>query len=165
MNTRRDTLDETRAEVGSIGSVGSVRSLLPAGGRQRRRMPFAGQHRPVARAREFALAALTDWAWPEAGDVVLLVAELAANAVRHTDGPLELVLDLSPARLRIEVSDTSPTLPEPRRPHRPGLPGGHGLYIVQQASDRWGSVPHERGKTVWAEFDARPVAVRVCAVG
>nr|BEK63099.1 ATP-binding protein [Kitasatospora purpeofusca] len=159
MNTRRETLDETRAEVGP------VRSLLPAGGRQRRRMPLAGQHKPVARAREFTLAALTDWAWPEAGDVVLLVAELAANAVLHTDGPLELVLDLSPARLRIEVSDTSPLLPAPRRPHRPGLPGGHGLYIVQQASDRWGSVPHERGKTVWAEIDARPVTERFRTTG
>ncbi|WP_052709736.1 MULTISPECIES: ATP-binding protein [unclassified Streptomyces] len=154
MNTRRETLDEKRTEVRP------VRSVLPAGGHQRRRTTFAGQHKPVARAREFTLAALTDWAWPEAGDVVLLVAELTANAVLHTDGPLELVLDLSPARLRIEVSDTSPVLPAPRRPHHPGLPGGHGLYIVQQASDRWGAVPHERGKTVWAEIDARPVAVR-----
>ncbi|MFD8694844.1 ATP-binding protein [Kitasatospora purpeofusca] len=157
MNTRRETLDEKRTEV---RSVESVRSVLPAGGHQRRRTPLAGQHKPVARAREFTLAALTDWAWPEAGDVVLLVAELTANAVLHTDGPLELVLDLSPARLRIEVSDTSPVLPAPRRPHLPGLPGGHGLYIVQQASDRWGAVPHERGKTVWAEIDTRPVAVR-----
>ncbi|MFI6155142.1 ATP-binding protein [Kitasatospora sp. NPDC051170] len=135
---------------------------LPAGG-QRRRLPLAGLPQPVARARAHTLQALDDWCprlrGPQtdgaaAEDVVLVVAELVGNAVLHGDGPLELVLDLTPARLRVEVSDRSAQLPAPRRPHHPALPGGHGLFIVQRLADRWGAEPHTLGKTIWTEFDA-----------
>ncbi|MFI5531818.1 ATP-binding protein [Kitasatospora sp. NPDC051853] len=142
MNTSRETLKTT----------------VPGGG-QRRRLALAGRAKPVASARGFTLTALDDWSWPGADDVVLLVAELVANAMLHTDGPLDLVLDATDARLRIEVNDPSPALPVPRQPHLPHLPGGHGLYIVRRTSDRWGSTPHPQGKTVWAEIDAdRPAA-------
>ncbi|MER5865068.1 ATP-binding protein [Kitasatospora sp. NPDC002040] len=128
--------------------------FLPPGG-QRRLLVLAGRPKPVARAREFTLSALVDWSWPDADDVVLLVAELVANAMLHAGGPLELVLDVSDTRLRIEVSDSSPALPAPKEPHRPSQPGGHGLYIVRQTSDRWGATPRPDGKTVWAEIDTR----------
>ncbi len=120
---------------------------------------MAGLPSPVARARAFTAAALADWPWLDPGqadDTVLLVAELVANAVLHADGPLELVLDASPARLRIEVSDSSSVLPTPREPHRAGLPGGHGLFIVRRVADQWGAAPHSHGKSVWAEIDSRP---------
>ncbi|MFJ8044107.1 ATP-binding protein [Kitasatospora sp. NPDC096147] len=128
---------------------------LPEGG-QRRRLVLAGAAKPVARARAFTADALRDW-YPGAGedtasDVVLLVAELVANAMRHAGGPLSLLLHATADRLRIEVDDPSPTLPTPRRPHRPSLPTGHGLFIVQRTSDAWGAEPNSRGKTVWAEF-------------
>lgn len=129
-------------------------TALPAGG-QRRRLALAGVFRPVARARNFTATALADWSWPDperAGDIVLLVAELVSNAVLHAGGAVELALHITPARLRIEVSDRSPALPQPRRPRHPDLPGGHGLSIVQRTCDRWGAVPHRDGKTVWAEF-------------
>ncbi|GAA4883283.1 ATP-binding protein [Kitasatospora terrestris] len=150
MNTRRETLDEQAFAP----PASAFAPTLPAAG-QRRRLPFAGQQQVVTRARAFTLSALTDWSWPGSEDVVLLVAELVANAVLHAGGPIELVLDAHPTRLRIEVSDNSPVLPAPRRPHRPEMPGGHGLYIVQQASDRWGAAPQAWGKTVWAEIDTR----------
>ncbi|MGW2545289.1 ATP-binding protein, partial [Kitasatospora sp. NPDC001574] len=131
MATSRGALDGSRSGSGR-----------PASG-QRRRLRLAGLPKPVARSRAFTGEALADWSWlrPEDGvdpdvvdDVVLLVAELVANAMMHGGGPLELVLDATEARLRIEVSDGSSTLPELRLPHRPGVPGGHGLFIVQRAA-------------------------------
>ncbi len=145
----RGTLDGDRPDAGSA---------LPPGG-QRRRLRLVGVPRPVARARAFTAEALGDWSWaappdPDlAEDVVLLVAELVGNAMLHAGGPLELVLDATPDRLRIEVSDTSEVLPTLRTPHRPGLPGGHGLYIVQRTADRWGADLHAQGKSIWAEID------------
>ncbi|MFF3111113.1 ATP-binding protein [Kitasatospora sp. NPDC057904] len=150
MTTSRATLDDDRPGTGPT---------LPPGG-QRRRLHLAGQPKPVARARAYAAQAVADWSWPTGGsgadDIVLLVAELVANALLHAGGPVDLVLDASPARLRIEVTDRSTTLPEPRLPHRPGVPGGHGLFIVRNAATRWGAQPHPGGKTVWAELDAAP---------
>ncbi|WP_030244878.1 ATP-binding protein [Streptomyces sp. NRRL S-350] len=139
---------------------------LPPGG-QRRRLTLAGLPKPVARARAFTLQAFGDWYASShpvdahegpAADVVLLVAELVANAMLHGDGPLELVLDATRARLRVEVSDRSPAMPTPQRPHEPSLPGGHGLFIVQRTCDRWGAEPHSQGKTIWAEVDAGRLA-------
>ncbi|MBD0671822.1 ATP-binding protein [Streptomyces sp. CBMA156] len=132
---------------------------LPPGG-QRRRLTLAGFPKPVARARGFTAEAVGDWYLPDVhegvgADVVLLVAELVANAMLHGDGPLELVLDATGERLRVEVSDRSPAMPALRHPHDPALPGGHGLFIVQRTADRWGAEPHGQGKTIWAEFDAR----------
>ncbi|SOB88761.1 ATP-binding protein [Streptomyces sp. 1331.2] len=157
MTTSRGTLDGDRSDAGT---------LLPPGG-QRRRLYLAGLPRPVARAREFTGQTLADWSWaaPASGvdpdvvdDVLLLVAELIANAMMHADGPLELVLQAFGARLRIEVSDATTALPVPRRPHHPGLPGGHGLFIVERVADRWGAERHGQGKTVWAEVDVDRLA-------
>ncbi|MFJ9608988.1 ATP-binding protein [Kitasatospora sp. NPDC101176] len=150
MTTSRATLDDDRPDAGPT---------LPPGG-QRRRLHLAGLPKPVARARAFTAQAIADWSWPTdaegADDIVLLVAELVANAMLHAGGPVFLLLDASETRLRIEVADGSTTLPEPRVPHRPGLPGGYGLFIVQKAATRWGAVPHADGKSVWAEIDALP---------
>ncbi|MEU1422288.1 ATP-binding protein [Kitasatospora sp. NPDC005751] len=155
MTRGRGTLDDNRSGA-----------ALPEAG-QRRRLRLAGLPKPVARSRAFTQQALADWAWlaPESGadpdvadDVVLLVAELVANAMMHGGGPLELVLDASAARLRVEVSDGESALPEPRLPHRPGLPGGHGLFIIQRAADRWGAERHDQGKAVWVEIDAARLA-------
>ncbi|MFF5448720.1 ATP-binding protein [Streptomyces sp. NPDC012888] len=155
MTTSPGTLDDGRRG-----------GTLPPGG-QRRWIPLAGLPKPVAHARAFTARALEDWAWSAtsfgvdhdvAEDVVLLVAELVANAMLHGGGPLALVLDASDSRLRVEVSDGNPTLPTPRLPHQPSLPGGHGLFIVQQTSDRWGAERHDQGKTIWAEFDAARLA-------
>ncbi|MET8544634.1 ATP-binding protein [Kitasatospora sp. NPDC004799] len=150
MTMSRGTLD---------GDAHRAGPALPPGG-QRRRLPLAGLAKPVARARAFTAEAVGDWfppADPREGvgaDVVLLVAELVANAMLHGDGPLELVLDATGTRLRVAVSDRSPALPVLCLPHEPALPGGHGLFIVQRTADRWGAEPHERGKAIWAEFDA-----------
>ena len=84
---------------------------------------------------------------------LLLVSELATNAIRHGTPPVRLSLRLDSDKLRVEVTDSSPTLPEL------GTPGsdqtsGRGLQIVQQLAARWGSSASRTrlGKTVWFEL-------------
>ncbi|MFD8416608.1 MULTISPECIES: ATP-binding protein [unclassified Streptomyces] len=105
----------------------------------------------------FTRRALADWA-PDADttavdDVLLVAAELLANAVDHAGGPLALYLRLEPrsARLRIEVSDRVSA--EPRvRPLLLDEPRGRGVRIIDRIAADWGSRPEETGKTVWAEL-------------
>ena len=49
---------------------------------------------------------------------LLLVSELATNAIRHGTPPVRLSLRLDRDRLRVEVTDSSPALPELSRPGR-----------------------------------------------
>jgi anti-sigma regulatory factor (Ser/Thr protein kinase) len=84
---------------------------------------------------------------------LLLVSELATNAIRHGTPPIRLSLRLDRDRLRVEVSDSSPALPELSHPE-PDQVGGRGLQIVQLLAARWGASASTRrlGKTVWFEL-------------
>jgi anti-sigma regulatory factor (Ser/Thr protein kinase) len=84
---------------------------------------------------------------------LLLVSELATNAIKHGAPPVRLSLRLDAGRLRVEVTDSSPALPRLTQPG-PDQAGGRGLQIVQQLAARWGSqVSRSRlGKTVWFEL-------------
>jgi anti-sigma regulatory factor (Ser/Thr protein kinase) len=89
---------------------------------------------------------------------LLLVSELATNAIRHGSPPIRLSLRLDRDRLerdrlRVEVTDSSPSLPELSHP-APDQIGGRGLQIVQLLAARWGAsaAPRRLGKTVWFEL-------------
>ena len=84
---------------------------------------------------------------------LLLVSELATNAIRHGTPPVRLAVRLRGDELRVEVTDSSPSLPRLDHPG-PDQTGGRGLQIVQQLAARWGaSVSRSRlGKTVWFEL-------------
>jgi anti-sigma regulatory factor (Ser/Thr protein kinase) len=88
--------------------------------------------------------------------VTLVVAELAANAVRHgrvrgRDFRVRLVLREDVVRVEVADgrADRLPVLQEPSDGD-----GGRGLLIVVALAERWGVVPREDGtyKTVWAEI-------------
>jgi anti-sigma regulatory factor (Ser/Thr protein kinase) len=85
---------------------------------------------------------------------LLLVSELTTNAIRHGTPPVRLSLRLERDRLRVEVTDSSPTLPELNDPG-PDQIGGRGLQIVQQLAASWGAIasPARLGKTVWFELN------------
>jgi PAS domain S-box-containing protein len=85
----------------------------------------------------------------------LLVSEIVTNSVRHggagEDGWIGLDVAISPAALRVEVTDHGPGFtPAPVRPPADD-PGGRGLYLVEQMADRWGHA--EAGTRVWFEVD------------
>jgi anti-sigma regulatory factor (Ser/Thr protein kinase) len=84
---------------------------------------------------------------------LLLVSELATNAIRHGTPPVRLSLRLERNRLRVEVTDSSPALPELTNAE-PDQTSGRGLQIVQQLAGAWGatSSPRRLGKTVWFEL-------------
>lgn len=106
-----------------------------------------------ATARE-AIAPLTsDLSGEARGDVQLLVSELAANAVRHGKGRIELRGERRRGRLRVEVVDEGEGFDPGISPTRAGT-GGRGLTIVEHLADRWGVW---RGTThVWFELETRP---------
>ncbi|MFJ6483647.1 MULTISPECIES: ATP-binding protein [unclassified Streptomyces] len=123
---------------------------------QRRRLALAGVRGPVAKGRDFTRQALLDWGWggtETSEDALLLVSELLTNASLHAGGCIELALSAGEV-LRIEVFDGTTTPPRRHPSPQRALPGGHGLYIVERVSDRWGTHTHAEGKAVWAEIEA-----------
>jgi hypothetical protein len=155
----------SRLDHGVAGPAGSG----PSAEGRHRSLPLPGSSGSIGLGRDFTRQVLDDreWsagagppAWTVAADAVLIVSELLTNAVLHVGGPIELELDSTDTALRIAVTDSDPTPPTPRPEHQPGLPGGHGLYMIEQLSDRWGVVVRDDGKTVWAELDAtQPAAL------
>ncbi|MEU1289745.1 ATP-binding protein [Kitasatospora sp. NPDC005856] len=85
----------------------------------------------------------------------LLLCELFANAVQHSDAPddrhIEIRFALSGSRLRLEVHDADTTHPA-LRTAAPDDEHGRGLFLVNELAERWGSVPRPCGigKFVWA---------------
>lgn len=105
----------------------------------------------------------------DAATASLLIAELTANVALHgrvRGRHARLALTLTPAILRIEVTDAQgDRLPEPA----PGRDGdgdgggesGRGLLLVASLADAWGCEPHHPGgKTVWAECGRREPALK-----
>ncbi|MFB6893654.1 ATP-binding protein [Kitasatospora sp. NPDC056327] len=120
--------------------------------------------------RAIARRQLADWGVEStsaefAQTALLIVAELASNAIRHgrvAGRGFELHLCLTTevrrgATLRIEVSDCRgdrlPVLPAPATCASDGQ-SGRGLMLVDALADRWGTLPRDpNAKTVWAELD------------
>ncbi|WP_435886540.1 ATP-binding protein [Streptomyces hirsutus] len=130
-------------------------------------MCFTSTPRGARLARRLAAVRLDAWGIPYGTDphdaIVLIVAELTANAVSHGHVPgrdFHLRLHVTPdgRTVRVEVTDTRTE----RRPRRPTAPeetdgtgeAGRGLLLVSQLATRWDwhPCPDSPGKTVWAEY-------------
>jgi anti-sigma regulatory factor (Ser/Thr protein kinase) len=98
---------------------------------------------------------------PAERDTLLLVlSELVTNAVCHAATPYELIVTIEDRSIHIEVTDADPTAPH-RRTAAPDREGGHGLNLVDDLADSWGTrarADGEPGKTVWADLDLGRVA-------
>jgi anti-sigma regulatory factor (Ser/Thr protein kinase) len=84
-------------------------------------------------------------------DLLLVVSELATNAVCHGSPPFELTLLYREGVISGAVSDGS--LEKPRRVANPDERGGRGLTLVEACTTRWGTAVHDNGKEVWFDIE------------
>jgi anti-sigma regulatory factor (Ser/Thr protein kinase) len=87
-------------------------------------------------------------------DARLLASELVANAVEHAsaDGEVEVRMDLSDERLRVEVYDNGAGFDWVPRRHDAGNARGWGLHFTDQVASRW-SIERGERNCVWFELD------------
>ncbi|MCW2776907.1 MAG: putative sensor protein [Frankiales bacterium] len=83
--------------------------------------------------------------------VVLLTSEVVTNAMLHAGGTVRLRLRGLPDRVRVEVRDRSPRLPQQRRVLDVERVSGRGLHLLRQLASRSGADLEAGGKVVWFE--------------
>lgn len=110
-------------------------------------------HEALVRLREDVRAELVALGADPSGDGELLAWELVTNALRHTDGPVAVLVVAHGARVRVEVVDSSRDHPLLRNPD-PERDGGHGIELVDDLSVDWGEEELGDGKAVWFDVPA-----------
>ncbi|MBE2319305.1 ATP-binding protein [Solirubrobacter sp. CPCC 204708] len=99
-----------------------------------------------------------DGALPEStlDDARLLTSELVANAVEHVpdDGAVEVRMDVSDERLRVEVYDNGAGFEWVPRRAGAGNERGWGLHFTDAVASRWAVERGER-TCVWFELEVR----------
>jgi two-component sensor histidine kinase len=81
---------------------------------------------------------------------VLVVSELAGNAILHAGGVLWLQISHDERRTRVEVADGSHVLPGPVDA---SAMSGRGLQLIGAFAKSWGAEQRSWGKVVWAEIE------------
>ncbi|MFI0775863.1 ATP-binding protein [Streptomyces sp. NPDC021212] len=89
---------------------------------------------------------------PDVADAILLVvSELATNALRHGGGRYTLELSAGPDTVTVAVSDPNPAVPRARPPDLSTGTGGFGWHMVRRLS-REVTITRGRGKTIYASL-------------
>jgi anti-anti-sigma regulatory factor/anti-sigma regulatory factor (Ser/Thr protein kinase) len=89
----------------------------------------------------------------------LIATELVSNSIRHARTAMELIVSLRSRYLHVSVRDRSVVMPMRRAVDLYGE-GGRGLFVVENLSASWGSIPTLDGKVVWATLRHASNAVR-----
>ena len=118
------------------------------------RSEYPGTEKCVRQVRHWLRAALA--ACPAADDAVLMVSELATNALTHSasgrGGTFSVTVSHRSSDVRVEVTDQGGSW-------TPNTPGdelhGRGLLIVSSIARAWGVTGDDSGRTVWFELDCR----------
>ncbi|OKK02622.1 ATPase [Streptomyces sp. CB03234] len=84
------------------------------------------------------------------GDILLVVTELAANAIQYAPGPFTLRIRRAFDGVHVAVGDHNPSPPAPRPCDPARGAGGLGWHLIQALSRQVSIVPHEGGKEVHA---------------
>ena len=120
------------------------------------RQTFPAEVTSVAAARRFVSGELADLG-TRLETVVLLVSELATNAVRHATSAFELSIHRSDGQVRVEVADEGAGAPT-QQAHDIDAPSGRGLQIVEALADEWGVTDRHPGKVVWFTVGLTPMS-------
>jgi anti-sigma regulatory factor (Ser/Thr protein kinase) len=112
----------------------------------------------VGRARH-AVDALADRLPREVlDDLRLMVSELVTNCLRHgrlkPDDRIEVFIDPTADRVRVEVVNRGAGFRPPGSPPTLYQTSGWGLFLVSRLADRWG-VEGRDGTRVWLEVGPR----------
>ncbi|MER5980073.1 ATP-binding protein [Streptomyces sp. NPDC001857] len=120
---------------------------------------FPGLAWQVAEARHFVASLLEDEDPDLVGDAVLIVGELAANAVRHTRsgwyrGWFLVGVRFGDDLVRIEVTDQGgDDEPQVRSVNSRVVEGGRGLMLIEACAKDWGVKDRPAGgRCVWADL-------------
>jgi serine/threonine-protein kinase RsbW len=119
---------------------------------------FPGHAPAVGQARRFVTCVLGD-DWPGLDEVLVLVSEVASNAVKHSasgdGGTFEVAVSAEGSSVRVEVADQGGAS-EPRVTDEDTcidvLTGCRGLRIVEMLAAKWGHAGDELGRVVWFEY-------------
>jgi anti-sigma regulatory factor (Ser/Thr protein kinase) len=103
----------------------------------------------IGAARRFTRAALRRHAIaPETIDIaILLVSELATNALVHAESDIRLRIRVG-GEIRVEVGDASTRGPGASSPSRE-RESGRGMELVSGLAQGWDWAPRDDGKVVW----------------
>jgi anti-sigma regulatory factor (Ser/Thr protein kinase) len=114
------------------------------------RRSFGLNRASVGASRKFVAGTLADVPEDIRESAVLMMSELATNAVVHALTGFEVCIERTATQVRVEVADVGEGEPRLRSPSS-SEPHGRGLRIVEELSDEWGMVESDdhSGKTVW----------------
>ncbi|WHT22038.1 hypothetical protein N8J89_13525 [Crossiella sp. CA-258035] len=105
-------------------------------------------------ARLVVAQACAAWQVEELSEAaVMVVNELAANAVCHAGTRFQLTVAMRGAYLCLSVRDGSAAPPVLAR--RPERAGGQGLVLISKLATAWGHLSAVGGKVVWATLRSR----------
>jgi len=109
----------------------------------------------VAAARAFVEDCCEKWGLGDASETaVLIVSELATNAVKHSRTPVTVWLARRLDRIVLSVQDGSSGHSQLGRPIETDEQG-HGMVVVDVLAQRWGEREVPEGKMIWAEIATR----------
>jgi two-component sensor histidine kinase len=108
----------------------------------------------VAAARRFAADAVSDLPSEPRESIVLMVSELATNALLHAASTFELRIEQDSSSVTVVVTDEGGGTPRLRTPDS-NQPHGRGLQVVSALATAWGTDDGggEIGKSVWFRVD------------
>lgn len=105
----------------------------------------------VAQARDAVRRQLVEWGLEDLVEsMVLVVSELATNAIRYAHSSIGVRLIRGEQSLTCEVSDDSTAAPWLRRAEEDDE-SGRGMLITTQLTSRWGVRQSADGKIIWVE--------------